>query len=252
MEKFVKPLCKRPRWCVNTDCAMEGLRVKKKRLIISALVLFLIILAVAAAILLRPKQKSIYFGEPFEQQAWELDAGWSVVQNDAGKKTVLAEGTGTTTSWNMEQLLAENWCVSTDVYLTGDIRDRSCARLVFGDDFGNVCVAVSVEYAGDSNIQVLADVLLNRGGRLEKDGWRNVYATGSWIAIESGEPIRLSVSHVAGDQLLLITLEQNDTVILQDFSEEIHQDILTLLKRAGLGIYDAHVAFSEFAVEEIG
>lgn len=229
------------------------MRVKKKRLIISALVLFLLILAVAAVILLWPKQKSkLYFGEAFEQQAWKLGAGWSVVQNDAGKKTVLAEGTDTTTSWNMEQLLAENWCVSTDIYLIGDSRDRGCARLVFGDDFGNVCVAVSVEYAGDSYVQVLADVLLNRGGRLEKDGWRNVYATESWIAIESEEPIRLSVSHVAGDQLLLITLEQNDTVILQDFSEKVHQDILKLLKRTGLGVYDAHVGFSEFTVEEIG
>lgn len=224
---------------------------KKKTVIVMSVIAVLLLVAAVIAVIFLKQNKTPHFGEEVAQHEWQLHPDWSVVRNDAGEESVVAESSGTTSSWNLTQRLAKSWCVSTDIDLVRSEGGRDCARLVFGDDQTNICMAVSVEYSGDGYVQILADVLLNRGGRLEKDGWRNVYKTKTWLEIDPELPLNLSVGHVEEDQLLLITLKQNDVVLFQDFSEMVNQDILDILMYAGLGVHDSFVRFSEFTVEDM-
>lgn len=228
------------------------MNVKKRKLIIAiSVAAVFVITAVVAVVLILGQEKTPYFGETVTEHHWKLHSDWKVVKDDAGKESVVAESSGTTSVWNQKYRLGKSWSVSTDIELVNSTGGRDCARLIFGDELSNVCMAVSVEYYGKGYVQVLADVLLNRGGRLEKDGWRNVYATKNWIEIDPEKEISLSVSHAEDDQLLLIILSQDGKVVFQDFSTKVNQDILDILTLVGLGVHDSYVRFSEFVVEDV-
>lgn len=226
--------------------------MKKRKLIITiSIVSVMVLAALVAAVLILGQGKTENFGELVTEHQWRLHSDWKVFKNSDGKESVVAQSLGTTTSWSAEYSLSKNWCVSADIELVRSTDGRDCARLVFGDASNNVCLAVSVEYSGKGYVQVLADALLNRGGRLEKDGWRNVFATKEWIQIDPEKALNLSVSHVEGDQLLLITLSQDGKMLLQEFSDDVHQDLLNALVTTGLGVHDSFVKFSEFSVEDV-
>lgn len=225
--------------------------MKKRNLFIIIGAVVIVVVAIVATVLLLGLNATPDFGEVVTEHQWKLHPDWTVYMNNSGKESVVAESSDTTVSWNTEYSMSKNWCVSTNIELVRSTDGRDCARLVFGDASNNVCLAVSVEYSGKGYVQVLADALLNRGGRLEKDGWRNVFTTEEWIQIDPEKALNLSVSHVEGDQLLLITLSQDGKILLQEFSDDVHQDLLNALVTTGLGVYDSFVEFSEFTVEDV-
>lgn len=226
--------------------------MKKSKLIISiGIAAALVLAAVVVAVLVMGQEKTPDFGTLVTEHQWKLHPDWKVFNSDAGEESVVAESSGTTSSWNLEYSMGKNWCVSTDIELVRSGDGRDCARLIFGDEWKNICMAVSVEYSGEGYVQIVADALLNRGGRLEKDGWRNIYTTKEWIEIDPEKPITLTVSHVEGDQLLLITLMQDGNTLMQEFSQDVHLDILDVLAMAGLGVHDSYVKFSGFTIEDM-
>ena len=221
----------------------------KRKTMLLLLAVVLVAAAVAAVLILRPKgEKLPEFGQALDVSDWTLDDGWKAVGED-GTRLLVAQSDGVTTSWNTALSLAASWQVSADVQLYDSGRERGCARLVFGDEFQNVCVSVSVEYSGTEYVRITADELLNRGTKSETNGWSNFYTDEHWTRIDPKQPLHLSVTHAAEDNLLMLTLSQNGSTLVQTFTGEAHQELLQTLRTAGLGACDADAVFTEFTVE---
>ena len=223
----------------------------KRKTMLLLLAALLVAAAAAAMIVLRPKgEKLPEFGQTLEASDWVLDEGWGAVEEN-GARLLAAQSDGVTTSWNTALSLAASCQVSADVRLYDSGRERGCARLVFGDEFRNVCVSVSVEYSGTEYVRLTADELLNRGTKSETNGWSNFYTDEQWTRIDPKQPLRLTVTHDASDSLLMLSLSQNGSTLVQTFTSEAHAELLATLRTVGLGTYDADAVFSEITVESL-
>lgn len=223
----------------------------KRKTMLLILAGLLLAAAAAAVIVLRPKGETLpEFGQALAASDWALDEGWKAAEEN-GVRLLVAQSDGVTTSWNTALSLEASWQVSADVRLYDSGRERGCARLVFSDEFQNVCVSVSVEYFGTEYVRLTADELLNRGTRSETDGWSNFYTDEQWTRIDPKQPLRLSVTHAAEDNLLMLTLSQNGSTLVQTFTGEAHMELLETLRTVGLGAYDADAVFSEITVERL-
>lgn len=223
----------------------------KRKTMLLILAGLLLAAAAVAVIVLRPKGETLpEFGQALAASDWALDKGWKAAEED-GVRLLVAQSDGVTTSWNTALSLEASWQVSADVRLYDSGRERGCARLVFGDEFQNVCVSVSVEYFGTEYVRLTADELLNRGTKSETDGWSNFYTEEQWTRIDPKQPLRLSVTHAAEDNLLMLTLSQNGSTLVQTFTGEAHMELLETLRTVGLGAYDADAVFSEITVERL-
>lgn len=215
------------------------------------LAVVLLAAAVTAVLLLRPRGEAL--PEPGETAAapdWSLDEGWCAAEEN-GTRLLIARSDGVTTSWNTGLSLAASWQVSAEVRLYDSGRERGCARLVFGDEFQNVCMSVTLEYFGTEYVRLAADELLNRGTKSETDGWSSFYADEQWTRIDPKQPLRLTAAHDASDNLLMLTLTQNGSTVLQTFTGEAHSELLETLRTVGLGAYDADVVFSDISAESL-
>lgn len=221
----------------------------KRKTMLLILAGLLLAAAAAAVIVLRPRSEQLpELGQTLEVSDWALDEGWRAAEEN-GTRLLAVQSDGVTTSWNTQLRLSESWQVDAVLRLYDSGRERGCTRMVFGDEFYNVCMCVTVEYSGTEYVRITADELLNRGTKSETNGWSNFYTDEHWTRIDPKQPLRLSVTHAAEDNLLMLTLSQNGSTLVQTFTGEAHQELLQTLRTAGLGACDADAVFMEFTVE---
>lgn len=172
---------------------------------------------------------------------WELTGEWTIDRADSGEETLTAAAAEDSTAWNTFFNLAEDWTVSADMQLVETNGESDCTRLVFGDDYGNVCMVVSAEYNG-------ADKVLLRADELTAEGWKNVYTASEWSTVSAKEPINLLVQRKSGSYKLNLTLTQADETICQDTTKTLQESIMDMITKPGLSVYNSEAKFKSFAV----
>lgn len=211
----------------------------KKWLLICLAVLIILVAVVAAIVILSGKD-----GQPpaAEQKlgVWQTVGEWTVTQVD-GKDVLQVGNSGDAVAWNTKNELNDVWNVSVDMKLLESGDGTDCARLVFGDHYGNVCLAVSVEYQGTEQVLVKADML-------RSTGWKSVYTMENWLTVDENAPLSLSVSRKSGSNVLVLKLVQSGNTLLEESTAKVVDRVLTTAFKAGLAVYDSQVEFSNFKV----
>lgn len=204
------------------------------------LAVLIILVAVAAAIAILSGKDG---QTPVVEQklgVWQTVGEWTVTQVE-GKDVLQVSPGSDAVAWNTENELNDVWNVSVDMKLLKSGNGADCARLVFGDHYGNVCLAVSVEYQGTDQVLVKADML-------RSTGWKSVYTMENWLTVDENAPLSLSVSRKSGSNLLALKLAQNGNTLLEESTAKVVDRVLTTAFKAGVAVYDSQVEFSNFKV----
>lgn len=172
---------------------------------------------------------------------WLMTGEWQIARAESGDETLSVSAKGDSTAWNTFFNLADDWTVSADMNLTGTEEQPSCTRLVFGDEYGNVVFAATVDYAGGSEITVRADEFIS-------SGWRNVFENREPITVDPTLPVNLMVQRKSGGKKLTITCTQNDTELTSGSTRTLQDRLSSMLTRPGLNVYQTETSFSNFAV----
>lgn len=211
----------------------------KKWLWICLAVLIILVAVVAAIAILSGKDGQTPAAEQ-KLGVWQTVGEWTVTQVD-GKDVLQVGNSGDAVAWNTKNELNDVWNVSVDIKLLKSGDGTDCARLVFGDHYGNVCLAVSVEYQGTEQVLVKTDML-------RSTGWKNVYTMQQWLTVDENAPLNLSVSRKSGSNVLALKLVQNGNTLLEESTAKVVDRVLTTAFKAGVAAYDSQVEFSNFKV----
>lgn len=206
--------------------------------------LSLTVLVLLAALLLCScgdgEQKSVAAGDttPVTDGNWILTGEWEISRAASGDETLRVAAAEDSTAWNTFFNLAEDWSVSAD--MIADKGDE-CTRLVFGDDYGNICLVVTAQPVGKDQISVRADEQMSTG-------WRKVYESKEPAAFDASQPFTLSVKRASGSRKFELKLEQNGQTLESAKTKTLQDRIGEMLTRPGLSVYNTEATFTNFAV----
>lgn len=177
---------------------------------------------------------------PVTDGNWIMTGEWTIARAQSGDETLRVSAAEDSTAWNTFFNLADDWTVSADVAATAGKGD-GCTRLVFGDDYGNVCLAVTAQRKGENTVTLRADERVSTG-------WRMVYECKEPIKVDLSKPLNISVKRVAGSRKLDVSLSQNGEMLESAKTKTMQDRLSSMLTRPGLSVYHTEAEFTNFAV----
>lgn len=172
---------------------------------------------------------------------WIMTNEWSIDRAESGEETLSVSAYEDSTAWNTFFKLYQEWTVTVDLTLTERHGETDCLRLAFGDQFQNICVAVSVEYHGEQ--------VLLKADALSYIGWKTVYTADDWVDYDPEQPLTLSVKRVSGAEKLAVSLAQGDTVLAEGTTRTLSDEVLDMIERTALSAYGSVGTFTNFGVQ---
>lgn len=171
---------------------------------------------------------------------WLLTREWTVERAENGAETLTVAAAMDSTAWNQFFSLYDDWAVAIDITLVQPRGDVDCLRMLFGDIWQNVCLAVSLEYSGANRAALRVD-------QLTEGGWRSLLEAEEPVAVGEG-PMRLAVERKNGADTLAVSLAQGDTTLFEGKTGALTQRTLSMIRRVGLGVYGSEAVFSDLTV----
>lgn len=171
---------------------------------------------------------------------WTMTREWSVERAESGEEMLKVGAAEDSAAWNQFFRLYDDWTVSVDMTLEQPRGGSDYLRVLFGDNWQNVCLAATVEYKGSGQAALRVD-------QLTAEGWKSLLDAKEPMDVEEG-PLRLTVERKNGADTLAVSLAQKDAVLVEGQTGTLDQRVCSMLQRVGLGVYGAEAVFSGLTV----